>query len=151
MLCAGDASVGELPAEERASLAVACGHFVDRANAADGIGQPEFVVLLADGCLNAELSVAHAEGKERVAAIAFLARLRSLYDVTSELNTTRHFRRNSRQLTSAAEGDPGTGAGTSHVSPIGEYLIAHRLGLFAAYNAWLDTGPRMALASRKER
>jgi hypothetical protein len=33
------------------------------------------------------------------------------------------------------------------VSPSGEFLIAHRLGVLVAFDAWLDTGVQFSVAS----
>jgi hypothetical protein len=35
----------------------------------------------------------------------------------------------------------------SRVTPSGEFLIAHRMGLMIAFDAWLDSGVEFSLAS----
>ncbi len=43
--------------------------------------------------------------------------------------------------------DPyGTWSGYVPVSPSGEFLIAHRLGVLMAFDAWLDTGVQVSIA-----
>ena len=42
---------------------------------------------------------------------------------------------------------PHGAAMPSPVTPSGEFLIAHRMGLMTAYQAWLDSGVDFSLAS----
>lgn len=128
------------------AYANACNHYVNRAFFKPRDGQPEFVVTLADGCLAAQTSLGANAPHERVAAAAFLSRLVELRDTIIDMNMERVFGKDYNKYTRIPSNKDERSEPVPRVSMYGEYLIAHQMGLIAAYNAWLDTGPKIAMA-----
>lgn len=141
------APVGLLSEAERADLGKICKHYVNRARFKPRHQTQEFVVTLADGCLSAKRSMAVGKLEERVAAIGFLRRLKVLRSTIIDMNMVRVFGQNYTPFTRISYGAGARTEGVRKVSATGEYLIAHRMGLLAAYQSWLDTGPSLALVS----
>jgi hypothetical protein len=128
------------------AYANACSHYVNRAFFKPRDSQPEFVVTLADGCLAAQRSLAASAAQERVAAAAFLSRLVDLRDTIVDMNMERVFGKTYNKYTRIPSNKDERTESVPRVSTYGEYLIAHQMGLIAAYNAWLDTEPSIAMA-----
>ena len=124
-----------------------CHHYENRARFKPRSGTLEFVTLLAEACSAAMVSLERPEPRLHAAAESFLDRLVVLNQVIREMNTERIFGgRALRQATPPEDGKrlhslPG-------VSDTGEFLIAHRMGLFTAMDDWLDSGGRFSLALR---
>ena len=146
---AGADPLAAAPAAETrpAALTSVCKHYINRAKFKRRDETPEFVVTLADGCRAATRSLATGAPDEREAAAVFLARLTVLRDLVIEMNMTRVFGRAWTPVTHIGYGPSAKAEPVPRVSASGEYLIARELGLLAALNAWLDTGPDFALAS----
>jgi hypothetical protein len=127
---------------ERAAFSQTCEYYQVRSGQAQAgparrsaIG--EFVVFLAGACAAAEISLDTGTGKQRARAALLLSRIALLRETIGQMNADRWER--------AAAG--GTGAYMpSPVTPSGEFLIAHRMGLMIAFDAWLDSGVDFSLA-----
>lgn len=135
--------------ETRVQLASVCKHFVNRARFMARGEDQEFVVTLADACVDAQRSLDSGEGREQQAAADFLTLLKTLRDTVIDMNMTRVFGDNFTPFTRIGYGAKGKTEAVRRVSQSGEYLIAHRMGVLRAYRAWLDTDPRLALLSKQ--
>ena len=147
----GDAPARWLTVEERTALSKVCKHYVNRARFKARGAHSEFVVLLADGCISAQKSLVSGDTAERQTAAAFLLRLQGFRDVVTDMNMQRVFGQNYTPYTRISYESLTRSESVPRVSATGEFLIAHRMGLIAAYNAWLDTGPAMVFASQQKR
>lgn len=128
----------------------ACNHYVNRARFLPRDVSPKLVVTLADSCLPA-LAVLRVEDPDvhrlyHEAAENYLRHLLLLRDTVVDMNMERAFGKTySRWTRMKSRRDDRTQA-VPKVSEAGEYLIAYRMGLFDAYQAWLDTTPIVAFA-----
>ncbi len=130
---------------ERAVFSHTCEYYQTRsgqaqAGSARRSATGEFVVFLAGTCAAAQVSLATGTGKQRARAALLLSRIAQLRKTIGQMNADRWAR-------AAASGTGATGAAMpSPVTPSGEFLIAHRMGLMIAYDAWLDSGVDFSLA-----
>jgi len=130
---------------ERVSFSNACGYYQARTGSAgvtseqrDGPGG--FVIFLAYACAAAEASMDAGTRMQRARAVLLLSRIALLRQTVNRMNTDR--------ATRAAAQVSGTGfTSLSRVTPSGEFLIAHRMGLMVAFDAWLASGAEFSLAS----
>ena len=124
---------------ERATFTEACEYYHARAGSVRRSGPGEFVAFLADACTAAEVSLDVGTPEQQGRAVLFLSRIALLRETVGLMNAERWGR--------------GTAAGRaampSPVTPSGEFLIAHRMGLMIAYQAWLDSGVDFSLASQR--
>jgi hypothetical protein len=131
---------------ERAGFSQTCDYYQTRSGQAQaGPARPsatgEFVVFLASTCAAAEISLATGTIEQRGRAAVLLSRIALLRETIGQMNADRWAR-------AAAGGTGAVGAALpSPVTPSGEFLIAHRMGLMIAYDAWLDSGVDFSLAS----
>lgn len=123
--------------EERAAMAEACAYYDMRARAARMTEPSEFVVFLADACAAAEQTLADGTPEQRGRSALLLARIALLRRTVAAMNAER-------ATDSAGRNRAGQYV---PVSPSGEFLIAHRLGVLVAFDAWLDTGVQFSVAS----
>ena len=130
---------------ERVSFSSTCGYYRARAGVAGvRLEQPNgsggFVVFLADVCVAAEASMDGGTRMQRARAVLLLSRIALLRQTINQMNTGR--------ATRAASQVSGTGfTSLSRVTPSGEFLIAHRMGVMVAFDAWLESGAEFSLAA----
>ena len=128
---------------ERAVFSETCEHYQTRAGSARRSATGKFVVFLAGACAAAEISLDSGTGKQRARAALLLSRISLLRETIAQMNADRWAR-------TAASGTAVAGvtgiAMPYPVTPSGEFLIAHRMGLMIAFDAWLDTGVDFSLA-----
>ncbi len=128
---------------ERAVFSDTCEHYQARTGPAWRGLAGDFVVFLAGTCGAAEISLDTGTGKQRARAALLLSRIALLRATISQMNADRWGR-------ASANGTGAAGAALpSPVTPSGEFLIAHRMGLMIAYDAWLDSGVDFSLASHR--
>ena len=149
LFVSGDSPNGQIPAEMRVKLGSICKHYVNRARFMARSPEQPFVVTLADACTAAQTSLDSVSHDERLAAVGFLTQLRVFRDTVIDMNMTRVFGETYTPYTRMKYGNKARSESVRKVSGTGEYLIAYRMGLLKAYQAWLDTGPQMALVSEK--
>jgi len=101
----------------------------------------DFVVFLAGTCGAAEASLDTGTRKQRRRAALLLSRIALLRETVGQMNAERRER-----ATGAGAVETGLPA-QFRVTPSGEFLIAHRMGLMIAFDAWLDSGVDFSLAS----
>ncbi len=122
---------------------VACHHYQNRARFKPRAGDIEFVTLMAEACQATLTSLYRPEPQLHAATRSFLNRLVELNEVIRAMNATRVFGSENRMI-------PATGnsrlAKLPKASNAGEFLIAHRLGLMAAMDDWIENGGEFALA-----
>jgi hypothetical protein len=128
---------------ERAAFSETCEHYRVRAEAGAGTARRgssgDFVIFLAVACGAAEVSLDTGTSKQRARAALLLSRITLLRETISLMNAER--------AAASMKTNGGTGAFTRFpVTPSGEFLIAHRMGLMIAFDAWLDTGVDFSLA-----
>jgi len=138
------ASAGQ---EVRAGDAETCRHYANRARFLRRGGPVDFIVLLAEGCAAAERSLAAPDPRERAAARHLLDRLAALRATVIEMNMHLVYGEPGLRRTRSLSGSGWMGPIRS-VSRSGEYLIAHRMGLIAAFETWRRQAPGFALALR---
>lgn len=143
-----DAPGREPAAQDR--YAKACSHYANRARFKDRSDNPEFVVVLADSCIAALKSLNSDRPVEKAAAESFLSGLVELRDTVIAMNMERLFGKSYDRSTRIQGPKYQRSEPIAHVSATGEYLIAHRMGLIAARNAWLDTAPDFAFAPQQK-
>ncbi len=130
---------------ERAVFSQTCEYYQTRSGRAQaGPARPsatgEFVVFLASICAAAEVSLETGTSEQRGRAALLLLRIALGRGTIGQMNADRWGR-------AAASGTEANGATLpSPVTPSGEFLIAHRMGLMIAYDAWLDSGVDFSLA-----
>ncbi len=128
---------------ERASFTEACEYYDARAGSVRRPGSGEFVAFLSDACKAAEVSLDIGTPKQQDRAVLFLSRIALLRRTVREMNAERDVR--------AVEKGNATGRNpaffVTRITPSGEFLIAHRMGLMLAFDAWLDSGAEFSLAS----
>lgn len=129
----------------RELLRSGCNHYENRARFMPREGRIEFVVMLAEACVAAEKSLDSEVYAERVAAEHFLKRVLSLRNTVIEMNMRRVYGGQASPWAGPITPD-GTLRSMQRVSNAGEYLIAHRMGLFDVYREWLDSGTRFSIA-----
>ena len=123
---------------ERVGIAEACEYYAARAEGARG-RQGEFVVFLSNACDAAEKLLDSGSAKQQARSALLLTRIALLHQTVAGMNTER------QQALAAKPYMPTTGY--VPVTPSGEFLIAHRLGVLLAFDAWLDTGAQFSVAS----
>lgn len=135
------ADLREAPVDEaeRAAFADACRYYEKRAQAVSAERRGEFVVFLADACTAAERLLETGAREQRMHSALLLSRIALLRSTVASMNAGR--------ARTAADMPLVAGAGYLPVSPSGEFLIAHRLGVLLAFDAWLDTGVQFSIAS----
>ena len=99
-----------------------------------------FTGFLSETCAAARHSLKAGSLRERDAARILLSRIAILYQTVREMNAERE---------RTVDGKVGIERmrALTRVTPTGEFLIAHRMGLMNAFDAWLDTGAEFSLAS----
>jgi len=142
------ASAGELSrmldAPGQASLlADSCAHYQARAQGKPRTAPLEFVVLLAESCSAAEQLMRDGTPVQRGASALLLSKIGELHETVSAMNVERA--RAARLASVGYSGDIASAIDLP-VSPAGEFLIAHRMGVMVAIDAWLDTGVEFPLA-----
>ena len=130
-----------------------CNHYQNRARFLSREGEIEFVVLLADACTAAELSLNSTNEHERWAAEWFLGKVVELRDTIVDMNMRRVYG-DTKNPWAKPKGADGKDQITrtiqiARVGKWGEYLIAHRMGLFSAYDVWLDSGTGFSIAFKR--
>ncbi|HUF88103.1 MAG TPA: hypothetical protein VMM59_12035 [Thermohalobaculum sp.] len=135
------ADLREPPLDEavRAGIAEACTYYQARAAAARQTRPGEFVVFLADTCSAAEALLEAGTAEQRQRSAVLLWRISELRRTVAQMDRARALRRAERGF----DGLP------SHlpVSPSGEFLIAHRMGVMTAFDLWLETGVQFSIAA----
>lgn len=133
------AELREPPASdaERAAFAESCRYYETRAASKDGAAPGalpgrEFTEFLAEACGTAERILESGTPEQRARSARLLNRIAELRRTVARMNLAR-----------AASG----GSAYLPVSPSGEFLIAHRMGVLLAFDAWLDTGVQFSVAS----
>lgn len=126
-------------------LRAGCNHYVNRARFMSREGRIEFVVLVSEMCQAAERSMTHPSPAQRVAAEALLNRVLELRNTIIAMNMRRVYGDQTSPWAKPLTRD-GRLMPVGRVSPAGEFLIAHRMGVMTVYDAWLDTGGRVSLA-----
>ncbi len=121
---------------ERAAFSQTCEYYQTRSGQAQAgparrSATGEFVVFLAGACAAAEISLDTGTGRQRARAALLLSRIALLRETIGRMNADRWGR---------------AAAMPSPVTPSGEFLIAHRMGLMIAFDAWLDSGVDFSLA-----
>lgn len=154
---AGDLRVLYGHASERSVYAESCDYYQMRAKSARRLKPGEFVVLLADVCTAAQDMLDSGTRTQRNRSEMLLSRIVMLRDTVDQMNSERTISAAAqiaeRLSTSVASGDhasvtpPIRYGMVNPVSPTGEFLIAHRLGVMVAYDAWLDSGVTFSLGS----
>ncbi len=111
-----------------------CAYYNARAQIArqrHGNGQrSEFIGFLDQVCEAAQASYLDGQPMQQARARQLLTRIEALRHTVNKLNRDRRGQRD-----------------RARVTPWAEFLIAHRMGLMNAYDAWLDTGVEFSLAS----
>jgi hypothetical protein len=128
---------------ERVKFSESCNYYHARAGSVRRAGPGEFVAFLADACIAAEISLDTGTPEQRARAALFLSRIALLRETISQMNAERDMRAVARANAAGRSG----AIMLSRVTPSGEFLIAHRLGLMIAFDAWLDSGADFSLAS----
>lgn len=131
----------EAPDEQRAVWAEACQTYESRARFLSHQADFSLPVLLAEACRGALGSLASDRGPERHAAQRFLLRLTRFRDTIAEMTLRRAYG-------AGADAQSGAMGRIATVSATGEYLIAREMGVLAALDQWLGTGPPVSLAAR---
>ena len=119
---------------ERAMSSESCEYYQTRAGSARHSATGKFAVFLAGICAAAEVALDSGTRKQQGRSALLLSRITLLRETVGLMNAERWAR-----ATGAAMPSP--------VTPSGEFLIAHRMGLMNAYDAWLDSGVDFSLAS----
>ena len=101
-----------------------------------------FAVFLSGTCAAAEITLDAGSRMQRGRSALLLSRIVLLRETVGLMNAERW-----------ARAPAGAGASgvvmPSPVTPSGEFLIGHRMGLMTAYQAWLDSGVDFSLASHR--
>ena len=122
-----------------------CNHYENRARFMSRNGQIEFVVMLAEACVAAEKSLDSKIYSERLAAEYFLKKVLRLRNTLIDMNMRRVYGNQTSPFARPVTPD-GQLQPIRRVSNAGEYLIAHRMGVFTAYQDWLDSGTTFSIA-----
>ncbi|WP_285673911.1 hypothetical protein [Paralimibaculum aggregatum] len=142
---AGDRAEPPVSGERLAAYARACATYANRARFLPRGDSPDFLVMMADGCRAAQATLAGGSAAQRRAAARYLARLLELRDTVVAINMDRIYGRE-RTRSSRPKTVSGRLMAFQSVSVTGEFLIAHRMGLIAAYRLWRARAPEFALA-----
>ncbi len=128
---------------ERVVFSETCEYYRVRAEAGAGaarrVATGDFVVFLAGACGAAEGSIETGTSKQQARAVLLLSRIVLLRQTIGRMNAER----------AASRANATYRAGVFMRFPVtlsGEFLIAHRMGLMIAFDAWLDTGVDFSLA-----
>lgn len=136
----GDLRLPAFAGADRRAITAACEYYDLRAERQPTHQSATFVEFLADTCGLALNSLGSDNQEERQAAKLLLMRIVLLHQTVTDMNAARE----------AAVADK-TGAermrALSRVTQSGEFLIAHRMGVMHAFDAWLDSGADFSLAS----
>ena len=125
---------------ERAMFSETCDYYRVRAASVRQTAAGGFAVFLSGTCAAAEMTLDTGTRMQRGRSALLLSRIVLLRETVGLMNADRWAR------TPLSTG--GTGAVMpSPVTPSGEFLIGHRMGLMTAYEAWLDSGVDFSLAS----
>ena len=145
-MAAGDWPGPSISEERLAAYARACATYANRARFLPRGENADFTVMMADGCLAAQATLAEGSAAQRGAAARYLARLLELRDTVVAINMDRVYGRERTRVSR-----PRTASGQllafQSVSGAGEFLIAHRMGLIEAYRLWRARAPEFALAA----
>ena len=128
----GDMRAALVNDADRAEYLAACAYYDRRAQGARERDPHEFVAFLSNVCDAAQDSLDTSSDAERVRAADLLHRIVELRRTINQMNAKRSMH---------------TGSLATRVTPAGEFLIAHRMGLMNAFDAWLDSGAELSLAS----
>ncbi len=120
---------------ERAAYSAACRTYDNRARFLSRQGPVDFVVLMAEGCVAAQHTLAEGRPADRRAARLYLARLLEFRDTIARINTERLYGKDATAF-SRPKTEEGQMRPLGGVSKAGEFLIAHRMGLLAAFETW---------------
>ena len=125
---------------ERAMFSEACDYYRDRSGSVRHTAAGGFAVFLSGTCAAAEITLDTGTRQQQRRAALLLSRIVLLRETVGLMNAERWAR--------APASAGATGATMpSPVTPSGEFLIAHRMGLMNAYEAWLDSGVDFSVAS----
>ena len=138
----GERRHGVVRDAERVAFSETCEHYRVRAGPARHGAAGDFVVFLAGICGAAEVSLDTGTSKQRARAALLLSRIALLHETVGQMNAERSVRAAARANAIGATRLPTL----YRVTPSGEFLIAHRMGLMIAFDAWLDTGVYFSLA-----
>ncbi|MEM8792079.1 MAG: hypothetical protein AAGE80_10705 [Pseudomonadota bacterium] len=140
--------VATLTSDQRADLRAGCNHYENRARFLSREGEIAFVTLMAEACAAAEVSLGSDSASERKTARRFLHRVLELRDTIIDMNMERVYGETDNPFAKpkVAEGDASE---FTRVTDTGEFLIAHRMGVMSAYQAWLDSGASFSIAFLK--
>lgn len=127
----------------RTEYSDACDYYQTRSGQVQRDGPGEFTAFLATACIAAERSMESGTPEQRIRAELFLSRIALLRQTIDRMNADR----DARAMALLDEGSPYTAVMLYRVTPSGEFLIAHRMGLMIAFDAWLDSGADFSLAS----
>jgi len=122
-----------------------CRTYENRARFLPRDGALDFVTVMADGCAAARRSLRDGAAREQRAAVRYLERLARLRDTIIDMNMTRVFGEGAEPYARPRQAD-GPLTPLDEVSGTGEILIAHRMGLFAAFEHWRAEAGTLALA-----
>jgi len=153
----GDLRLFYSQASERTTISDTCRYYQARAKSARRARPGEFVVFLADACAAAEFALDNGTVSQRNRSALLLSRIVLLHEVIDKMNAERTISIAAR-VTSILNTNMASGITVSDasprrvgmanpVTPTGEFLIAHRLGVMLAYDAWLDSGVTFSLGS----
>ncbi len=147
-------AASELPEpseNDRLRYSKACNHYVNRARFTPRGDANDFFATLADGCTDAEIALGAQSAPKRRAAAAFLGNLAELRDIVVQINMERMFGADWNRYSKPKNGAKARTETLGQVSRTGEYLIAHRMGLIAAFKAWKISDRDVSLADAIER
>lgn len=132
---------------ELARYAKACNHYVNRTRFVSRDEQADFFVTLAEVCQKAQTELKLAAIPQSAAAEAFLEHLADLRETIVQINMDRLFGDNWTRHSRPKDKGTARTASFGQVSPTGEYLIAYRMGLVAALDAWIISHRDVSLTS----
>lgn len=138
-----------LSSDQRNSFAKSCNHYENRARFLPRAQPVDFVVLLAEACSAARISL-DGTSTERMAAADFLSRLVALNTEITAINVARVFGPEAEPASKPMRRG-GLLRPIGNVSATGEFLIAHRMGLLSAFDRWRETSPDFPLALHARR
>jgi hypothetical protein len=132
----GVASAGTLDAPDRVT---ACHYYKLRSSPEPRPEPVNFATFLYETCNAANRSLERGLSVEHEAAGRLLDRIAELHWTVGQMNAARD---------EAVAGLTGVTRmlRLTRVTPTGEFLIAHRMGLFQDFETWLDTGADFSLA-----
>jgi hypothetical protein len=137
---AGDLRLAALGEVDPAVVDRACDYYKRRSGPRPERAPVTFAAFLSETCAAARQSLGAVSPAEQATAALLLSRIVLLRGTIGEMNAARDL---------AVAGKTGVERmrALSRVTPSGEFLIAHRMGLMRALDAWLDTGADFSLAS----